>query len=62
LPPQKPKEKEATSKPKKAKGIKGLKPKKSDAGGKGGKARGDGEGDVDFWNSERAKLGLKPLK
>lgn len=56
----------AEKKPTKAKKPKGSKlfkqPKKDGedgGGGKGGKAT---TGSVEFWNDERAKLGLKPLK
>lgn len=51
-----------STKAKKPKGSKLFKQSKKDEGegsGRGGKAT---TGSVEFWNEERARLGLKPLK
>lgn len=51
------------SKPKKPKGSKLFKqPKKGPGGEEGGRGGKASTGSVEFWNDERAKLGLKPLK
>lgn len=53
----------AKTKAKKPKGSKLFKQHKKDGGDGGGKGGGKAStGSVEFWNDERAKLGLKPLK